>query len=287
MTPRGTTPLISAVVCVALAAVTSAADLRERTTAAFDRYVRVTEARMDEEIRGTRPFLWIDGLPEPRRKEAYATAGRGEIVVSRLETREGGTSIDVPDGMCHHWVGTAFAPRVSVEQVVALMQSYDRYREIYRPVVRRSRTVSHAGDRFNVHLQLFMKKVISVVLNMDNEVRYVRVAPARVNVRSYSVRIAEVDESDTPQEREKPVGHDSGFLWRFNNYCSIEGRAEGSYIQCESVSLSRRIPIGLGWLIGPFVTSIPRESLEFTLGAIRTKAGVFRDSETRSPPARL
>jgi hypothetical protein len=52
------------------------------------------------------------------------------------------------------------------------------------------------------------------------------------------------------------------------------------------VSLSRRIPIGLGWLIDPFVTSIPRESLEFTLGAIRTKAGVFRDGETRPLSAR-
>jgi hypothetical protein len=25
----------------------------------------------------------------------------------------------------------------------------------------------------------------------------------------------------------------------------------------------------LGWLVGPFVTDVPRESLEFTLGAMR------------------
>jgi hypothetical protein len=31
------------------------------------------------------------------------------------------------------------------------------------------------------------------------------------------------------------------------------------------MTLSRRIPIGLGWLVGPFVTSIPKDSLEFTL----------------------
>jgi hypothetical protein len=91
----------------------------------------------------------------------------------------------------------------------------------------------------------------------------------RAHVRSYTTRIAEVEDPGTPNEKEAPVGQDSGFLWRFNNYCSLEERAEGTYIQCESVSLSRGIPTGLGWLVGPFVTSIPRESLEFTLGSMR------------------
>ena len=80
---------------------------------------------------------------------------------------------------------------------------------------------------------------------------------------------ASTAKKNTPRQREQPVGHDSGFLWRFNNYCAIEERAEGTVVQCESISLSRDIPFGLGWLIGPFVSDVPRESLEFTLGAIR------------------
>jgi hypothetical protein len=40
-------------------------------------------------------------------------------------------------------------------------------------------------------------------------------------------------------------------------------------VQCESVSLSRDIPFGLGWVVGPFVSSIPRESLTFTLQTTR------------------
>jgi hypothetical protein len=35
------------------------------------------------------------------------------------------------------------------------------------------------------------------------------------------------------------------------------------------VSLTRDIPTGLGWMIGPFVTSVPRESLTFTLTTAR------------------
>ena len=250
-----------------------AADLHARTVAGFDRYVRLTEARMDEEVGGRRPFLWVDGLSESRRADAYEKVRRGEIVVSRLDTRDGGRPIEVPDGLCHHWVGTVFTPRASLDRVVALMQSYQRYQNIYRPAVRRSTILSREGDRFNVYLQLFMKKVISVVLNTENDVRYMTIGPERVHVRSYSTRIAEVTDPDSAQEREKPVGHDNGFLWRFNNYCSLENRPEGTYVQCESVSLSRSIPIGLGWLVGPFVNSIPRESLEFTLGMIRTAVG--------------
>ena len=235
-----------------------AADLHANTLAAFDRYVQLTEARVDDERRGRRPFLWIEGLPEPQRREAEAGLRRGETVVSRLETRDEGRSIDVPDGMRHHWVGTVFAAGARLDQTVTLMQAYDKYQDVYRPAVRRSRMMSREGDHFDVYLQLFMKKVIGVVLNTEYDVRYLSVAPNKLQVRSHTTRIAEVLQPDTPDEQEKPVGHDSGFLWRFNNYCALEERDEGTYVQCESVSLSRGIPTGLGWLIGPFVTSIPK-----------------------------
>jgi hypothetical protein len=39
--------------------------------------------------------------------------------------------------------------------------------------------------------------------------------------------------------------------------------------ECQSVSLTRDIPEGLGRMIGPFVTSIPRESRTYTLATIR------------------
>jgi hypothetical protein len=40
-------------------------------------------------------------------------------------------------------------------------------------------------------------------------------------------------------------------------------------VQSEGVSLTRDIPVGLGWMIGPFITSIPKETLTFTLEATR------------------
>jgi hypothetical protein len=244
-----------------------AADLPAASAEVFERYARFIEARLDDERAGRLPYLWIDRLSPAKQQEARMRAQRGEVVVHRIETpgHAGGLSA----ALCHHWMGTVFLPGARVEQVVEVMQNYDRYKDLYRPAVRRSRVLSRDGGQFQVSLQLFMKKVISVVLNTESDVTYLEVDPDRMQVRSRSTRIAEVTGAGTPDEREEPVGHDSGFLWRFNNYCSLEQRDAGTYVQCESLSLTRDIPFGLGWMIGPFVTSIPRESLEFTLLSLR------------------
>ena len=83
------------------------------------------------------------------------------------------------------------------------------------------------------------------------------------------MKITEIDAAGTSKERAMSPDEDHGYLWRLNNYWSYEEGDGGLYIQVESVSLSRAVPKGLGWAIGPFVNSVPRESLEFTLKATR------------------
>jgi putative flippase GtrA len=269
--------LMLALVLMAFAPHAEAAELRADTLDAFNRYVRVTESRIDGELYGRVPFLWVNRLPEAKRRQADMRLKQGDTVVEPLVTRDGGREIDAPHGLIHHWIGTIFVPHATINRAISLMQDYDRYQEIYSPNVRQSHTISRQGDTFRVSLQLFMKKIIGVVLNTEYDVRYTRVDPTHVHVRSYTTRIAEVQDPAAPGEsgsrgsagKEAPIGHDSGFLWRFYNYCSLEEHVDGTYIQCESVSLSRAIPAGLGWLVGPFVTGIPRESLEFTLGSLR------------------
>ena len=248
----------------------NAAALRARTLETFDRYVRLTEARMERQLSGKAPFLLVDSLPESQRVAVLARLRAGEVVVDRLETHDAGKAIDVPAGICHHWSGAVFAAGVPLERTIGAMQAYEQYPQMYRPAVRRAKTLSRIGDRFKVSMQLFMKKAVSVVLNVDYDIRYVRIALTRAYVRSSSTRIAEVQDPDTANEREKPVGQDAGFLWRLNNYCSLEERDGGTYIQCESLSLTRDIPSGFAWLVKPFVTSIPKGSLEFTLTSIRS-----------------
>ncbi|MBI3048619.1 MAG: hypothetical protein HYY76_09965 [Acidobacteria bacterium] len=243
----------------------SAAELQPRTIAAFDRYVRITEARMASES----AFLWVDALPPSQQSRRRSELQQGAVLIERLTIREGGKEIAIPEGLVHHWVGLVFVPGATVDSTLGLLQDYDRHAEIYRPAVARSRLLARDGDLFRMELRFVMKKIITVVVNSEHEARFDRDRPDRARSRIYSTRIAEVEAADTPREREKPVGRDGGYLWRLYTYWRVVERDGGTYVQCESISLTRDIPIGFGWLIGPFVTSIPRESLEFTLATTR------------------
>jgi hypothetical protein len=242
-----------------------AAELKADTGAAFDRYVAATEAQR----KGEAGFLWIDGDSLERRRDRDLVQGGG-FLIERLETRDKGDRIPVPDGLVHHWLGVVFVPGVTLDQALALLQDYDRHAEIYAPRVARSRLVSRRGDTFLMHLRFVMRKVITVVVNSEHEARFTRDGAGRAESRIVSTRIAEVDAPDTPGEREKPEGRDGGYLWRLNSYWRLLERDGGVWVQCESISLSRAIPFGVGWLVGPFVTSLPRETLSFTLEATRS-----------------
>ena len=249
----------------AQAASAAGAELQNRTTQAFDRYVRLTEARLS----GAGPFLWIDGLPDARRRPALEAVRRKELSIERLETKDNGREIDVPGGMIHHWVGTAFVPSATIDDALALLQNYNAHQRIYAPTGAASKLQSRDGDRFKFFLRFVMKKVITVVVNSEHEGIFRRPAPDRAEGWIHSTRIAEVENAGEPTEREKPIGNDGGYLWRLNTYWRLLARDGGVFIHCESVSLSRGIPVGFGWLVGPFVTSIPRESLTFTLETTR------------------
>jgi hypothetical protein len=88
----------------------SAAELQQKTNAAFDRYVAATEARFAGELRPGGAFLYVDAMNPDARRQAYDQLKRGEILVEKLETKAPGVSADVPDGMVHHWVGLIFIP---------------------------------------------------------------------------------------------------------------------------------------------------------------------------------
>ena len=242
-----------------------AADLHPRTIAAFDRYITLTEARLQQSA----SFLWIDGLPASRSQQARSQIRRNELVIERIEMKDGTRDIDVPDGLIHHWIGTAFIEGATIDQALTLLQNYDRHQQIYAPTVAASRLIAHDGDRYRFFLRFMMKKVITVVVNSEHDARFRRAAADRAEGWIASTRIAEVENPGTADEREKPVGHDGGYLWRLNTYWRVLTRDGGLYLQCESVSLTRGIPTGLGWLVGPFVTSIPSESLTFTLETTR------------------
>jgi hypothetical protein len=255
---------ILSIALLAVSVFANAETLQPATAAAFDHYVNLSEARMDKELHSG-PFLWPDGLAAAQREAVYARLRRGEVVTQKLETLDRGTQVPISGGLIHHWLGIAFLPGASLAQTMALLQNYDEHSRIYAPQVNGSHLIAHNGDDFKVFLRLREQKVVTVVLNSEYDVRYFHLDSVRAGSSSHSVRIAEVEDAGKSGEREKPVGDDSGYLWRLNSYWRFWERDGGVYIQLEAISLTRDIPEGLGWLIRPFITSIPEESLRFTL----------------------
>ena len=256
---------------VLIPAPVSAADLKPETEACFNRYVQATETRIQREINRRGAFLFIAGFKQPGMVRDVAEQVRGGQVYMRpLQTEDAsGHQIECPDSLVHHWIGAVFVPGATVDQAIALAQDYDHHQGIY-PEVLKSKLLKHDGNDFRIYYRLRKHKVVTVTLNTEHDVQYFRDDANHWHSTSISTRVAQVADAGKPTEHEMPVGHDEGFLWRIDSWWRFEGSEGGVYIECESVSLTRDIPTGLGWLIGPFITSIPKESLRNTLGSTRS-----------------
>src|SRR5262245_22903699 len=178
----------------------SAVTLKAPTIAAFERYVAESERQSAETLADPSRFLWIENATRPKDHESLR---RGSLIIERVEVRSNGKRIEIPDGLVHHWVGLVFVPGATVNQALALLQDYDRHAEVYKPNVARSKLHSRTGDTFKMSLRFYTKKVITVVVNSDHEARFTRPEPGRAYSRIVSTRIAEVENPDTPNEKEK------------------------------------------------------------------------------------
>jgi hypothetical protein len=251
----------------------AAAELKPATVEAFNDYIRQTEDRLS----APKLFLWADETPDRARR-----VRAGEVLVQPFNAKpdqgvKGG-------GLIHDWVGSVFIPQATIEQTLALVQDYDRHKNVYRPEVVDSRVLSHDGDHYRIYLRLLKKKVITVVLNTEHEVTYTPLAPKRWRSISRTSKIAEVENAGKPDEREKPAGTGEGFLWKLNSYWRFEERDGGTWVECQAVSLTRDVPFGLGWVIEPIIRNLPKESLENTLRATRAALPASRAASGRSYP---
>lgn len=259
------------VVAAALAGPSSLAfELKAATLASFDRYVRLTELRMAGEAEGTSPFLWMDRQTEKDRSRLLQRLERGEVPVERLETRDGKAEIKTSNGLIHHWIGTVLLPGVALDRAIAFVQEYDRYPARFAPAISRARVLSHDDGHYLVAMRTFTKKMmVSVTIDADYAIDYRAIGPTRTWTKSVATHVSQIHSAGAPDERAEPGDLASGYLWRLNNYCSFEQRPEGTYEQCESISLTRDVPFGLGLIVKPFISSLPKDTIEFTLGQVR------------------
>lgn len=260
--------LALAFIC-ALTQTCAAADVTPAANQAYDRYVQLTLAQTMQEVAQPATYLWIDHQSSADRQSDMQTLRDGKLVIAQIQTLDSGKAIDAPGALIHHWVGTTFVPGVTLDQTLAFMQDYDHKVNYFKPDILISKILKQSGGDYSVHLRFYQKKVVSTVIDTDQEIHYQRVDATHAWSRSHTTRVQEVSNAGDKGEKLEPVGHDHGYVWRMDTVWRFEEKDGGTYVECQAMSLSRDIPTGLGWMVEPFVKSVPKESLTFTLETAR------------------
>lgn len=150
-------------------------------------YLGKTEADLSRSLSDEGVFLSSD-----RSAELAELVRQGRTCA---ELRTGEHPAHVHAGLIHDWVGTTRIPGATIGNTLALVQNYDRHKEIYRPEVIDSKLVSRCGNIFEIYLRLLKKKVITVVLDTDHRVEYGSLSATRSWCRSHTTRISEIEPS--------------------------------------------------------------------------------------------
>lgn len=225
--------------------------------AGFDKYIHSLETRLAAQHQNSSAFLAPVNLPD-----AQARLHQGEFLIENLTPDP---ALKLPGALLFHWRGTAFVPGAKAADFGRILRDFNAYPRYFAPQVLQAAILSQNGDHLQARMRVRQKHVITVVLDTTYDITFDRLDPQHGYSLSRSTQISEIEGAGTPSEHALPPDKAHGFLWRLNTYWTREERDGGLYLQIESVSLTRSIPAGLGWIVRPFVESIPRESLEFTL----------------------
>jgi hypothetical protein len=238
------------------------------TVAAWDRYINLTERRIQAEVNNPADFVRSD-VNFLRTKSIY---------VQRLETSdEKGEAIEVKGGTIHHWLGAVFVPGKDLESLLQWVRDYDRHQDYFKDV-EQSSLKKQDGETYEVFLRLRRSKMgVTARFNTDHRIIYSRHGSDRVSSKSVGTRIRQLDKSGN----EYPPGRDSGYLWKLNSYWRFTERDGGVIVECESIGLSRPLGSFLGFLdilafgrIRRIAESVAEEALQDTLTTFRD--GVLR-----------
>jgi putative flippase GtrA len=227
--------------------------------AAWHQYQAQVEKKFPSSATKTGTFFAHDALGQSGWRQEVT---RGAVNMIKVEPAS------VSDAKIHHWVGAVFVPGITLDRLLStLKENAGNESRFYDDVVQ-SRLLSRDGDRMNVFMKLRRTSIITVTYNTEHQVEYTRLSPTRASARSVATRIAELADAGTPKERERPADDDSGFLWHLNAYWRYEEVAGGVIVECESVSLSRAVPVLVRPVANPIVDRIARDSLQRTMESL-------------------
>jgi len=237
-----------------------AAEPKQETLRAWDQYIQIVNLNVARSAAGSSQFLWTDESQDMTRR-----LQQNEVVVTNNDPEE------VPQGIIHDWIGAVVVPAVTLDQVLSVVEDYDRYSEFYQPLIRKCTTLTREGDRVKLNVVAAQKAFsVTAVVKTEEQVQVVRLSPKKAYITSSAIRIQEIADYGRPTEHPFPESRRPGYVWREVTVQRLEERDGGVYIELETIVLSRDIPHGFRWLIKPLVDELPRKLMLDTLNDMRT-----------------
>jgi len=223
--------MLQLVIMLAAAGSLYAGELNQQALAAWDNYVASTKVHMQQCLAGKSPFLWVD--EDPRRKQHLDA---GEIVVEPIGK---GNPIPVPYGLVHHWIGAAFIPGATIQDLYSVVGDYGRYSEIYRPTLIKAELLDSTGEEQRVSI-LWVQRVLLVTAAFYTELdsNYVALNSRQGYMNIYATRVQQIEHYGQRDELRLAPDEGSGYVWRLATFARFEERNNGLLLELEVVSLS-------------------------------------------------
>jgi hypothetical protein len=220
--------------------------------------VQSAEKRMDTR----QAFLLADSNPTLKQQ---VTDGRRVLTLPG----NGPNPHKLNGGHLYDWTGTVFIEGAKLDRTLRMLQDYEHRPQYFPEVIATSKLSCRTGEgQFGFSMRMKEPSVIDV----DNDVIWVKVDNHRWRCRSYSTQI-------------KNVGKDQKYIQRLFTWWRLHETDKGVFVEGESITLSGEFNALLR-MVGSWMGINPEKSLRKTLTYMREnmhKPGL----EFALPPAGL
>ena len=166
-------------------------------------------------------------------------------------------------------IGAMFLKGEKIAGFRRVLDDYARFPEIYGPEIVETKLTSTDGPGPEVFTRVRKHFVITVVLDMLSRVHFAMADAANGVEHTTAIRIREAKDPEHPDAGERSPEEERGFPWRYESYWRLEETEEGLLVEHQMISLSRRAPASLQFMLRPILNKLPTESMYKSVVATR------------------
>jgi hypothetical protein len=235
-----------------------AATVTANTLTVWEKYVQQSKIELARQSCDPDHFLSVHGQLAKMEKVRSSE----NLTVPSVQ----GEMVAVPSGLIHHWIGAIFLPSVRTFDVLAVLQDYDSYAELYKPAMINSKLLSHKPDEFSYRLKL-VQKSFGIKAGLLGEFR---TTYFHLNERAgYSIteatQLVELQNPGSPSEKPLSMSASHGYIEKVFTIVRYRQFDSGVSVEVESLTLSRGVPASIRWLIAPIIERFSREAMTGTM----------------------